>query len=213
LSRRALSVVEGVQVHLEAIYDLEVGHRATDFLLDEGGVAALREAGHLDGERQPDEQVLLIEDDAGLSLGVYLSEAVRGRLAAGHGLAEHCHVTEGVSHFLLLLWSAQEGRRVRGVDLELQAEVDKAATVLLMDRAHRGGSGGRELLRRLFDGATLEDDLNEPERQRYRAAHRLGRRYSARLADLLDQGVDHLLGELRGFYRLPWDARLARAAA
>ena len=157
-----------------------------------------------------DEQVLVLPEAGELSVALYLSDAVQRTL--GTGLQSHCHATEGVSHVLLLLWSAARGRPLRMLDLELQAEVDKACTCLLLDRSSTGGRGGRALLRRLFDDVRFAAHLDDAERSRYREAHRLASGYAGRLHDLLERGVEDLLAELRGFYRLPAEAKRAHAA-
>ena len=208
--------LSAIQRHLEAIYALDVPHRVEDFVIDDSQLEGLVAAGVV-GEvvQQTDEHVLVHHEGEELSIAVYVSDRVRAGLAAGADLQQHCHATEGVSHFVMLSWSAQEGRQVRGLDLELQAELDKAATVLLLDRGATGGQGARELLRRLFDGAVYAEHLQPGERDRYREAHRLAARYSRHLASLLGEGVERLLEELRGLYRLPAEEKrvvIARAA-
>ncbi|MCP4870781.1 MAG: hypothetical protein GY898_18925 [Proteobacteria bacterium] len=208
--------LSAIQKHLEAIYALDVPHCVEDFVIDDSQLQGLVTAGVV-GEivQSTDEHVLVHHDGDELSIAVYVSDRVRAGLRSGADLQQHCHATEGVSHFVMLSWSALEGRRVRALDLELQAELDKAATVLLLDRGATGGQGARELLRRLFDGAVYADHLDADERDRYREAHRLAARYSRHLAGLLDQGVARLLEELRSLYRLPAEEKrvvIARAA-
>ena len=205
-----------IQRHLEAIYAIEAGHRVDDFLIDDAALSELVAAGLVPaGIERTDEHVLVQSDDPEeVSVAVYVSDRVRQGLTVAPSLQDHCHATEGVSHFVLLLWSARQGRPLRRLDLELQAEIDKASTVLLLDHAATGGAGARDLLRRLFR-ATLDPSLDPAERQRYREAHRLARGYAERLVHLLDDGVHALLAELRRLYRLPAEAKraeLARAA-
>jgi len=154
--------------------------------------------------------VLAGEDE--VSLAVYLSDEVQADLVRGT-LNAHCHATEGVSHFVMLLWSAGQERPVRQLDLELQAEIDKASTCLLLDRQHNGGRGGATLLRRLFEGVELDPRLDARERSRYREAHRLAARYAWHLLSELEIGVERMLSELRGLYRLPAEGKRARLAS
>lgn len=202
--------VASVQGHLEAIYDLDAPARAADCLLDDGDLDALVAAGLLHDPRPSREHVLVLPSDEGLEVGVYFDARVRQGVADGPGLQEHCWVTEGVSHFLMLAWSAQNGRAVRAVDLELQAEIDKAVTCLLLD-LQGGGLRAESLLRRLFDAELLR--LPDALRARYREAHRLAERYAWHLLALLRDGVERLLVELRTFYRLDWPGRRARVLA
>lgn len=203
-----------IQEHLQAIYAVEVSGAVDDFLIDDQQLALLVDAGLVGAElQQTEEQVLVLSEGDEVSLAVYLSDAVRQKLGASRSLQDHCHATEGVSHFLLLLWSAGQGRSLRRLDLELQAEVDKASTVLLLDHAVTGGSRRRELLRRLFDSVDFAAHLAPHERDRYVEAHRGAARYAERMASLLDEGVHALLDELRRFYRLPADEKRQRALA
>ena len=204
--------VRGIQRHLEAIYALEVGADVGQFLVGSDGLGQLVEAGAASPELiGSPEQVLLTQQEDGVELAVYLADDVQSGLVEGR-LQDHCHATEAVSHFLMLVWSGQRERRVRLLDLELQAEVDKASTVLLLDRSFNGGAGGQRLLERLFGAVQLLPGLAPHEQERYRAAHRLGRQYAQRLAGLLEHGVDQLLAELRRFYRLPAEGKRERAA-
>jgi hypothetical protein len=209
--RRALS---RIQSHLEAIYAVDVPGAVSDFVIGDAELAHLVDVGLVSPDLQStEEQVLVLSDGDDVSLAVYLSDAVREDIVDGSSLQTHCHATEGVSHFLLLLWSAERGRPLRRLDLELQAEVDKASTVLLLDHGATGGRRREELLRRLFESVDFAGHLAPHERDRYREAHRLAARYAQRLSGLLDQGVASLLDELRGFYRMPADAKRRHAFA
>jgi hypothetical protein len=211
----AAAVVASIQRHLEAIYAVEAGQEIHRFLVGDDHVEALVHAGVIGEERRgADEQVLLLQGGGGgVEIALHLADDVQAALGAGASLQDHCHATEGVSHVLLLLYSAQRRQSLRLLDLELQAEVDKAATCLLLARGTPGSPRAHVWLRRLFGSAEFAETLTEPERERYREAHRLGARYAEHLATLLGDGVDALLGELRRFYRLPADGKRERARA
>ena len=209
----ANAVVAGIQRHLEAIYAVEAGHDIARFLIGDREVESLVAGGVLTPEHQgASEQVLLIPSGEGVEIALHLGDAVQQGLAGGPTLQDHCHATEGVSHVLMLLFSARRQRSVRWLDLELQAEVDKAATCLLLAR-NTPGTDGRRLLQRLFSSVTFDDGLSPEERDRYLEAHKLGARYADRLMRLLDDSVSRLLGELRRFYRLPAEGKRERARA
>jgi len=209
------AAVAGVQKHLEAIYAVEAGHDIHRFLVGDAQVNSLVEAGVLnDGHRGADEQVLLIgSEGGGVELALHLADRVQAGIEGSPSLQDHCHLTEGVSHVLLLLYADQQQRTLRLLDLELQAEVDKAATCLLIARCTPGSAPSDVWLRRLFSGMQLRADLSRIERARYREAHRLGARYARYLAELLGDGVERLLDELRRFYRLPAEGKRERARA
>ena len=145
-----------------------------------------------------------------MSVALYLSDAVQQSLLEGPDLQAHCHATEGVSHFVMLVWVARQERQVRRLHLELQAEVDKATTCLLLERGVTGGTGANSLLQRLFSDVVLAQHLEPHERARYVHAHKLASEYSRVLVQRLDQGVDHLLAELRSFYRLSFAGKRQR---
>jgi hypothetical protein len=208
----ARGVVDRIQHHLEAIYDLQVQARASAFLVGDAHLDALVEEGAAPAEaRGSGEHVLVRREGDDLHIALYLGDEVQRALVEGPCLQDHCHATEGVSHVVFLLWCAQEGRTVRPFDLELQAEVDKAATCLLL--AHQEGRRrGASLLDRL-SLVEWRVDLDAEARERYRTSHRLGLRYAQRLHVLLERGVGAMLAELRTFYRLPGEDRARRAAA
>jgi len=209
----AAHAVSAIQRHLEAIYAVEAGCEIERFLIDDAAVGELVELGVLGPEHVgADEQVLVLPGDGGLELALHLGDEVQSGLATGPSLQDHCHATEGVSHVMMLLRAVREQRPVRLLDLEFQAEVDKAATCLLLRLGTPTGTDS--LLHRLFgDGVTLSPTLTPEERDRYREAHRLGARYAGHLASLLTEGVDRLLTELRRFYRLSAEGKRAHARA
>ncbi len=205
---RAGATLAYVQAELEAIYGVKApGVRA--FLM--GGDAA-RAAGRV--PRAP-EELLVLEEEGGVALGLYLDEAVmataaaadphdrRPRLVARAALARLACAAEGVSHFVYLATRAAQGRQVSLLELEVQAEVDKFALLLL----HLWRRGLRRtspaLRRRLFERIRYHAHLGAEELQRYREANRLGGGYARWLEERFvgDADIDGLLRELRRTYR------------
>jgi hypothetical protein len=191
-----------IQKHLEAIYDIEAPD-IRDFLVDRAAVDAVMG----EGARPAREWVFVREAEDDVDIGVYVHEddlrAVAERTpaeAVREALAAWCGLTEGVSHFLLLVRRASHDQPVSLLELEVQAEVDKFVTA----RLHVGPDPS--LRRRLFWDATLAEGLGPEEQERYREAGRLADRYCERLERCRD--VAEMLGELRGFYRRSGHARL-----
>ena len=116
---------------------------------------------------------------------------------------------EGVSHFLYLVWYAHHGRAVTLLEMELQAEIDK---YVLLREGIVGGSGGEELLQRLFRRVGFHASLGENELQRYLYASRHAEVYCRRLEREYFSGGsrERLLNELRRFYRLSKEDKLRR---
>jgi len=113
---------------------------------------------------------------------------------------------EGISHFVYLATRAGQGRRMSLLELELQAEVDKFAVLLVPT----WGTGRRALARlssalrhRLFDGVRYLEHLDAEERGRYRRANQLAAGYARWLEHrFVGSGdLEGLLRELRATYR------------
>jgi hypothetical protein len=208
-------LIQALQRGLELLYRIDTELDVRDFLLDEASRDALRPA------RAPREQLLVAEhDDGGLELGLFLDEGVLASLEqrdparcldADH-LPDFLLGVEGVSHFVYLAWRARLRRRVTALELELQAEIDKYVTCVLMMPA--GGRASAELRPRLFDSFQLAPGLDDDERERYLVANSNARAYAARLEGryVARGAVAAMLVELRWFYRLGASEKLAHIA-
>jgi hypothetical protein len=198
-----------LQRELETIYGVEAP-RVQEYLV--GGDAA-RAAGR--SPRAP-EELLVLEEADGVSLGLYLDDQVvaaaaqadphdpRPRLTARGALGGLACAAEGVSHFVYLATRAAAGRPVSLLELEVQAEVDKFALLVL----HLWRRGLRRmspaLRRRLFERVAYRAHLGAEELHRYREANRLGGGYARWLEGRFVEEADleGLLRELRRSYRL-----------
>ena len=112
--------------------------------------------------------------------------------------------TEGVSHFVYLSTRAAAGRPVSLLELEVQAEVDKFA-LLILHLWRRGLRRMSPALReRLFERVRYHAHLGYDELSRYREANRLGGGYARFLEGryVEDADLEGLLRELRRSYRL-----------
>ena len=210
-----------LQRRLARLYDAPAEHDVYDFLItDAAHAAALQGAATAP---PTDEQLLVVEEDDGLGISLYLDRAVIERLAercplqslSEHNLGDFCTALEGVSHFHYFVWSAGMARRVSLLELELQAEVDKYASALQLMLQQRGGRFPGELFERLFDRAAFLPHLPAQERTRYEEAHRFAARFCRRLEERFlrrrQARPDALLAELRTFYRLGRHAKLRHA--
>jgi len=214
---RTLAFLQG---EIETIYAVEAP-RVQEFLL--GGDGA-RAAGRV--PRAPEELYVLEEED-GIALGLYLDPGVvssaagadpddpRPRLTARCALAQVACVAEGVSHFVYLATRAALGRPVSLLELEVQAEVDKFA-LLLLHLWRRGLRRASPTLRlRLFERVRYHAWLRADELHRYREANRLGGAYARWLEGRYvgDADIEGLLRELRQTYRLVGGEKLAYLGA
>jgi hypothetical protein len=205
-----------LQRELESIYGVEAP-RVEEFLV---GSEVARAAGH--APRAP-EALLVVQDEHVVSLGLYLSPGVvvgaagadphdrRPRLTARTALGDVACAAEGVSHFVYLATRAAAGARVSLLELEVQAEVDKFA-LLLLHLWRRGLRRMSPALRgRLFERVRYHASLAAEERTRYEEANRIGGGYARWLEGRFveEADVDGLLRELRRTYRRAGGEKLA----
>jgi len=203
-----------VQRGLEALYRVDTGVAVDDFVIDE----TVRD--ELAPLRRPREQLLVCEEGGEMALALFIEPAVLANLAAhdpGHRLGDHnigdfLLAVEGVSHFIYAIQCARAERPVSQLELELQAEVDKYVTCLLATQPDPGMS--EVLRRRLFADAAYEPDLDDEERDRYRAANDNAHRYAAWLEEVfvVRRRIPEMLAELRRFYREGLASKLATIA-
>lgn len=208
-------MLEAIQAHLEAIYGVRTDVRAEAFVVDAASAAQLGATEH-----GADEQLLVLEADDGLELGLFFAPALLNRLrdcahpaeALAQDLDGYCLLTEGVSHFLYLVNTAAQGRTVSLLELEAQAEVDKFVSALL-HRWADGAGHARELFARLFERIGFRSGMSEAEQYRYREANRLAKNYCTRLfPHVRSRRLERLLSELRYSYRLGAEAKLSYLA-
>lgn len=197
-----------MQSCLTELYGLDLDYCVADFLITDRALA--RNLGGIKRER--DEELLILEDDEGAGISLFLEQGLVERLERDDPVAELSHrnladflvAFEGVSHFTYFVYKASRDECVSLLELELQAEVDKfiAAAILLARQYDRLPAG---LHGWLFGAPRLHPDLSDEEVERYDRANHYAARYCQRLWPSLctDSGGDELRRELRRFYRLP----------
>ena len=208
------------QEELEAIYGVQAP-RVVDFLVDRECARAAA------GEPRAPEALLVREADGALELGLFLDDDVvsaadsadphdpRPLLAVPSSLPHLVCAAEGVSHFVYLTTRAAAGRPVSLLELEVQAEVDKFALLVL----HLWRRGLRRLSpalrRRLFERVRYHAHLGAEELERYREANRLGGGYARWLEEEFVEvaDIEGLLRELRRTYRRSGGDKIAYLGA
>ncbi|MCX5748617.1 MAG: hypothetical protein NT062_39745 [Proteobacteria bacterium] len=211
-----------VQRGLEELYRIETGANVDDFVIDE---AARDRAIAGAPNRRPREQLLVVEEQGeggpSMSIALFVDRGALQNLDANdpsrrlgaHNLGDFLLAVEGVSHFIYTLMCARTERPVSQLELELQAEVDKFVTCLLVtDPTVRVAA---ELRQRLFGEPIYDDDLDGDEVDRYRVANDNAYRYTGFLqhAFVGARKIPEMLAELRQFYRRGLAAKLAACAA
>ena len=207
------AVASSLQDYLNRLYALETCFRVDDFLLTDAATARELEG---DAFRAVEEKLLVVEEEEGLSLSLYLEPEMLQRLEAARpleslqraGLEDFWAVLEGVSHFTYLTFKAQQDRGVRAVELELQAEVDKFVVTALLGLAQRRPTSTRALHHSLFELMQPDPALDPELRRRYLEAGRGAARYCQSLMRRFHELSPALLSELRHFYRLDHPGKL-----
>ena len=190
-----LTGLRGVQEAVSQISRWLMAIYALDFEFSAGPyVISHRAARELTGGHLPRSGVLVRQWDGEAEIGLYLDP--RDATAAGV-------VVEETSHLVCLAWHAARDLPVSRLHLEFQAEVDRYAVDRLAGRdgfAH-------------FRNFRWASFLDVEERQRYRAAHRLGERFCRALTARHPRRCDTpgLLRALRSFYRAAPERRLQAA--
>ncbi|MEK7084045.1 MAG: hypothetical protein AAB932_02335 [Patescibacteria group bacterium] len=157
--------------------------------------------------RTPDEMLLVAEDDGGLAISFFIDDGVIERCRGEAQLRDFLLVAEGVSHFVYLVFCAQEERAVRLVELETQAEVDKFLLLLFAARARHGsqhlGKRAETLHEQLFHNWHHDQGMNGEEEERYHIANLVAGRYCRHLIRhyILSRDAEGLIADARGFYR------------
>lgn len=206
------TLLASFQTELEQVYRVEAPLSVTACLID-------RQKWERNGGSNASEELLVREDGDVLEVGVYVDESVMGQLANGTGwtrqrLDAHCRALEGVSHFLYLSHRASMPRPVSLLELELQAEIDKFATLLLRFWARGRREMAGSLCELLFERVSYREGLSTEARERYEKANALARLYCRFLEAkyVLSGSVDGFFSDIRRMYRLGAGEKLSYAA-
>jgi hypothetical protein len=211
--------IHQLQQRLQSIYEIETGHAVADFLVSDEAVKNLLTGGssHLR------ETVFISELDEHLDITVYLHADIVTHLLDDNpeqglhsgNVEDFCLATEGISHFLKLVWHGEYDRSVSLIELELQAEIDKFVLMHMYSSEQTSRVKSREIRKLLFDTVDFHADLHMQELERYQCANHYAGKYCRALERLYIHRDDsrNMLRELRRFYRLPLADKLRRINA
>jgi len=208
-------MLESLQRRIAETYQADTGHDVRDFLITDSRVAHALSGGNV--LTKSGETLLVREDSGGLAMSLYLEAGLLERLETGDParlldadrLGDLCKVIEGLSHFVCVAWRASRDQSVTLFELELQAEVDKYVGTMQLARETGDPEALHALHGRLFDSPRFSDDLDDEQRERYRAATEYAARFCKRLRQRMLSGGDAVLPELRHFFRLPLREKLS----
>jgi hypothetical protein len=216
-----MQILRRMQSLLARLYDVPVTHAAEDFLIRDRAQLQ-RLVGNQDA--CADEQVLVVQHHDEVQIALYIDSAVLERLTRSDpteslndtNLADFCTALEGVSHFQYLIWNLDCGRKVSLLELELQAEVDKYVSALLLLSQQAAGRFPATLHARLFDRVGYLPSLDATSRTRYEVASRHAARYCRSLDHRFMQRrrlrLEAWLIELRRFFRCGHQEKIRQLA-
>lgn len=202
-------MISALQQRFNDLYQAAAGYDIRDFLITDPALAQLiGQDAMLTNTR---ETLLVAEDDQGLAVSLFLDGEMLDRLEEAKPLdrlrAAHLddlwQVLEGISHFNCVVYRAAQDRSVSLLELELQAEIDKFVSTVLLAVDQGRNDILASLHGWLFEDVSFHQGLDSEQLDRYRAANDYASRFCARLCDrLLDDG-ERAITELRQFYRYP----------
>lgn len=208
-----------LQRQLNDIYQVERACDVRDYLITDPILANIIGQDAL--LTNTDETLLVSQDDDGLALSLFLDGDMLDRLESAKPLdclrAEQLDdlwkVLEGVSHFNCVVWKAAQDRSVSLLELELQGEIDKFVTTMLLALSQADTELPNRLHGWLFDNVSFHDELDDEQLNRYRSANDYAARFCHGLRQQLIDDDQLALSELRRFYRLQLSDKISHIHA
>ena len=204
---------------LSSLYRVDASHDIHDYLVTDPVLAGVLSQGAL--STNTEETLLVTEDDDGVAMSLYLdadmlqrleSDSPLHRLHVAH-LDDFWKVLEGISHFNCMAWKARRERSVSLLELELQGEIDKFLSAMLLAEDQDNECLQQELHAWLFEATRLKDDLDHFERKRYEAASRYAARFCHRIQNEWQSAGKLPIDELRRFFRLQLQDKISHIHA
>ena len=201
-----------LQQQLQDIYEVDIQHRVSDYLITCPALARDISGDSVSGQK---ERLLLNQDNNELSLSLFLDDEVVRSVQEKdplHDMQHFCLALEGVSHFLYLIWNASFDRQITLLELELQAEIDKFVMMVFSSQEQSQPIEPSFFRKLLFENVRLHEELDSTQKERYIEASRLAEKYCWKLESdyLARRSRQEVLAELRQFYRLGQGEKLRR---
>jgi hypothetical protein len=208
-----------LQRQLSDIYQVGRAYDVRDYVITDPMLAKLLGKGAM--LTNTDETLLVSQDDEGLALSLFLDADMLDRLESSNPLGrlraelldDFWKVLEGISHFNCVVWKASQDRSVSLLELELQGEIDKFVSTMLLAL----GQADTDLLNSmhgwLFNNVRFHEELDDEQLSRYRSANDYAARFCHRLRQKLIGDARHAMTELRQFYRLQLPEKISHIHA
>lgn len=209
-------LLSSIQSGLAALYETPVAHCVTDFLVTDARLARLLE--NAEQPRNNNERLLFRQSDDSLDVSLFIDAGILAALDVSDpyrrldasNLNDFLIALEGVSHFHYLIWNAIHARQVTQLELELQAEVDKFVTAMMVLDDQGARADADRVHDVLFTWVRFDDTADATCEKRYREANRYAGKYCRNLARRFpaQHREPSFLNELRRFYRLPQNDKI-----
>lgn len=209
-------LLAAMQNNLAALYETPIEHCVDDFLITDARLADSFQPTQPD--RVNNERLLLRQSAGCLDISLYIDRDIIDALTDldpyrqlnGANLNNFLIALEGVSHFNYVIWNAAYEREFTQLELELQAEVDKFITALMLFDAQGSFPTPARVHARLFEGVLFGSAGDTPAGQRYREANHLAAKYCKRLVRRFpaQHREPSFINEIRRFYRLPQNQKI-----
>jgi hypothetical protein len=208
-----------LQRQLSDIYQVGRGYDIRDYLITDPMLAKILGQGAM--LTNTDETLLVAQDEDGLALSLFLDADMLDRLESSNPLGrlraelldDLWKVLEGISHFNCVVWKASQDRSVSLLELELQGEIDKFVSTMLLALSQADTDLLNSMHGWLFDNVRFHDELDGEQLDRYRSANDYAGRFCHRLREQLISNSRHALSELRQFYRLQLPEKISHINA
>lgn len=205
-----------IQCGLAALYEAPIAHDVNDFLVTDARVAqALERAAHPRGNS---ERLLVRQSADSLDVSLFIDAAILAALDDSNpyqrldtaNLNDFLIALEGVSHFHYLIWNAVHQRPVTQLEMELQAEVDKFVTAMMMLDEQGTRADADHMHDTLFTWVQFDDEADADDSRRYREANHYAAKYCRGLTRRFpaQHRQPAFMNELRRFYRLPQNDKI-----
>ncbi len=198
-----------IQTQLQQFYDLELSCQVNDYLITDRQLVSSLGTRPFTGNVE--EKLLIREEPDGLGVSLFLAEELLSSLAGNNpfdhlnndNLGEFCTALEGVSHFIYLTWNATYDRPVSQLELELQAEVDKFVSIILLASEQGNAIQWQDINDILFANCEYDPSLDSTELARYQCANDYASYFCSQLERRNTGPIDSEITrkELRRFYR------------
>lgn len=118
-------------------------------------------------------QVIYVDEGEDATMGIYLGKNLFHQIrnkSKVFSFQDFCVMAEEVSHFIYLIWSKSNEKKINLLDLEIQAEIDKFVLASHFFRSED------VIFKKMFETFTLRKNLHKDEQDRYFTANRLGKK-------------------------------------